>query len=179
MLQSRKELQLSLQWDNEHWAKPLPGHPTKAALLMCQTKAQHWAEQSHLRATTLPAQGTIPFPFCLCCRFPGQSTEGFAGGLQPSRHQQNTGTSWQQNKQKKSKNKLLHYRMRKLKTVVNLSERFIFENCTFDSSMGSAIMKCSVNLFLSSIWVFLSFAVKTWKWSNVTTVNTFSEYSIH
>lgn len=148
---------------------------------MCQTKAQHCgAEQgSHLRATTLSAQGTIPSPFCPCCRFPDQSTEGFAGGLQPSRHQQNTGTSWQQNKQG-SKNELLHYRMRKFKDSCKSQWKIYFvENCTFDSSMGSAIMKCSVNLFLSSIWVFLSFAVRTWKWSNITTVITFSAYSVH
>lgn len=33
---------------------------------------------------------------------------------------------------------------------------------TLDSSMGRAMMKCSVSLFLSSIWVFRSLAVRTW-----------------
>lgn len=56
---------------------------------------------------------------------------------------------------------------------------FFVEKRTFDSNMGSAIMKCSVNLFLSSIWVFLSFAVKTCKRSKTTEVNTISAYSMH
>lgn len=177
MLQSRKELQLSPQWDNDTEQSHCQNSQPK---LHCSCATGQWPQWSHLRATTPPAQGTIPFPFCPCCRFPGQSTEGFAGDLPPSRHQQNTGTSWQQSKQQGSKNKLLHYRMRKFKDNCKSQWKIYFvENCTFDSSMGSAIMKCSVSLFLSSIWVFLSFAVKTWKWSNITTVNTFSAYTIH
>lgn len=39
------------------------------------------------------ATRTVPFPSCLCYRFPDQNTEGFAGGLQPSQHQRNTRTS--------------------------------------------------------------------------------------
>lgn len=52
----------------------------------------------YLKATSILAQGTIPFPFCQCYRFPDQNTEGFAGDLQPSLHQRNTRTSLKQNK---------------------------------------------------------------------------------
>lgn len=84
---------------------------------------------------------TVPFPFFLYYRFPSQNIEGFEEDLLPSLHLQNTSNI---------ENMKINVQLIKDKHIISIKNNII-QNITFDSSMGSAIMKCSVNLFRSSI----------------------------
>lgn len=97
------------------------------------------------------------------CKHPGRSTEGSAAGWPPSQSPPGT-----------VEKGVREVRIHKMGHSVGVTRHSISSTAwsvasnqnglTLDRSIGRAMMKCSVSLFLSSIWVFLSFAVKTCKY---------------